>query len=263
MSDLSPQARALLDAASAGDDPNDADRARVRAALAVRIGTGAVVGGGIATASSSVGAAVVAAKLVKTLAVVGLVFGASTLRWGDPAPATTEVAPLAPATLEAAFVASERLAAARHAAPTATEEAAAAPDAAAQAPTERAPLPDHARTVAEAPAPALARAPAAPADAPDVAEAPAAAADLDVETALLRRARVAIRNRDVATALSILAQHAAEHPKGQLRHEREALRVLALCRADRADEAKQAAAPFLQGNSPLAARIRESCAGSP
>jgi hypothetical protein len=286
MSDLSPQARALLEASAEGDDPSAADRARIRSALALRIGTGALVGGGIATASSSVGAAVIAAKVVKALVVMGLVFGAGALPWGDAERQDETVAVTTPA---GGFVEREAFeheppprvaptAAAFAEDPVVELEAVDAMAPAPAAPLASAPVASVAGTSTNGTSTngtspgatstgatstrATARASGATGAEEPTAQEPSAE-DLDAETALLRRARVAIRNGDVGAALAILAQHAGEFPKGQLRNEREALRVLALCRAGKTAEAKEAATPFLAGNSPLAVRIRESCAGTP
>src|SRR5882672_746292 len=51
MTDLSPQARALLNAARSFDDPNDDDSARVRAVVLAKVG--AAVGVGIAMGATA------------------------------------------------------------------------------------------------------------------------------------------------------------------------------------------------------------------
>ncbi len=66
MSELGPEARSVVDAGRAGDDPTPRDRARVRAALMTAIaagsaGTAAVVGEGAAAAGAAKGAAAVGA----------------------------------------------------------------------------------------------------------------------------------------------------------------------------------------------------------
>jgi hypothetical protein len=64
MDDLSPNTRALLDAARSFDDPSDADRDRVRAGVMMRIGGVAAVGTAAITAAKSSSAAASAAPLI-------------------------------------------------------------------------------------------------------------------------------------------------------------------------------------------------------
>ncbi len=55
------------------------------------------------------------------------------------------------------------------------------------------------------------------------------AADLEAEMKLIRGADAALRAGRASEALSLLAQHQAEHPKASLAHEREGLRAIANC----------------------------------
>jgi hypothetical protein len=66
---------------------------------------------------------------------------------------------------------------------------------------------------------------------------------------------------DAARALALLEEQSAGG--AQLREERAAARILALCQLGRADEARAAAAAFLaeRPSSPLTDRVRASCAG--
>lgn len=82
------------------------------------------------------------------------------------------------------------------------------------------------------------------------------------EAALLRAAHAALARGDAAGALDRLEVHAARFPSGSLVEERRAARVLALCAAGRAVEARAAAATFLAASprSPLAAQVRRACA---
>jgi hypothetical protein len=61
--------------------------------------------------------------------------------------------------------------------------------------------------------------------------------------------------------LSLLDAHAREFSKGVLAHEREGLRVLALCKLGRLDEGRRLQQRFLSqhASSPLAARVRAAC----
>ncbi|MEO6420941.1 MAG: hypothetical protein ABIP39_16125 [Polyangiaceae bacterium] len=60
MSDLSPEAEALLEISRAGDDPTGRDRKRVRSALAGRIALGVAAGAAVATISKTAASATVA-----------------------------------------------------------------------------------------------------------------------------------------------------------------------------------------------------------
>jgi hypothetical protein len=77
---------------------------------------------------------------------------------------------------------------------------------------------------------------------PHSAEAPGA--DLEAEARLIDEARALVHRGEVAGAFAVLARHARQFPAGTFREEREALRVLALGRAGRIEEAAAAAARF-------------------
>jgi hypothetical protein len=83
------------------------------------------------------------------------------------------------------------------------------------------------------------------------------------ELQLLRSARRALDADSPVQALALLDRYAAEFPRGALRPEYEAARVLALCAAGRVAAARQARDQFLkeQPGSPLADGLRASCAG--
>lgn len=66
------------------------------------------------------------------------------------------------------------------------------------------------------------------------------------ELALLQRAQIAYAGRDYVDALALAAEHGRRFPNGRLAEEREALRVRALTRAGRTDEAERAAAAFAE-----------------
>lgn len=68
---------------------------------------------------------------------------------------------------------------------------------------------------------------------------------LGAERALVGGARAALASGDALAALQALDRHAREFPRGQLREEREALAVLSLARAGRADAARDRGARFL------------------
>lgn len=61
------------------------------------------------------------------------------------------------------------------------------------------------------------------------------------EIALMARARRALRRGDPARALALLDEHAEHFPRGQLRRDREASRVTALCALGQPNDAKKIA----------------------
>ncbi|MEW5852883.1 MAG: hypothetical protein AB2A00_29130 [Myxococcota bacterium] len=75
---------------------------------------------------------------------------------------------------------------------------------------------------------------------------PAPADAVALEAALLDRARTALSRDDAAGALQALGDHARRFPTGMFSEERDAVRVQALVRAGRMDEAQQAARVFLE-----------------
>ena len=119
--------------------------------------------------------------------------------------------------------------------------------------------------------PVVVEAPAEPSPAPAVAAPRAQPRKVDVvppraapvvaptdEAALLERARRALAKNDADGALVAIAEHADRAPHGQLIEEREGLRVLALSRARRVEEAASLGAVFLRRfpDSLLADRVR-------
>ena len=85
---------------------------------------------------------------------------------------------------------------------------------------------------------------------------------LMAELALVREARHALRVDRPARALELLDAHARAYPAGQMREDRQALRIEALCAAGKAPQARAEAALFLRAfpGSAHAQRVRTSCA---
>jgi hypothetical protein len=273
VSELGPEARAVVEAGRAGDEPTASDRARNRAALMA-----AIAAGGAATAVAEAAAASGAAKvtaagaftlgwgwkaIVVGLAVAGAVGTGVALtrspagapsptspqlaRPSDPAPAVTSGETSNPPTPPDAP--------ARADAPAPVPKA---PDVPARAPQGGSPR-------APAPTPA-GRASAEPRDAEPGAPPPRPADTLAGEMGGLREAHGALQGGDPARALSLLDAQSATYADGQLRQERDAARVTALCKLGKKDEARAAAARFLSENprSVLADRVRNACAdGAP
>lgn len=143
-----------------------------------------------------------------------------------------------------------------------TEPVAAAPPVAAQAAPP--PVPERAQPAepvqAEAPAAKTAKTPRQPArrsaaSPPEAEPTSAHASTLEAETALLEQARAKLREDDPDAALRLLAQHAAQFPRGLLASERASTRVKALCKAGRVDEAAKRA----RSNARLEAVVEAAC----
>jgi len=280
MTELSPRARELLDAARHADDPTDEARAQVRAALFAKLGlppgpggsgpsaagsegAGATAGQGLAgaglagKASSAVGVkALLAVLAVGAITGVVIVRGPAPDRQPAQAP-RSEPLRSGPASV-ARPEASDPVIAEVTASPVAV-----APDpgyeAAASSPVQPRP-----RRQAMAPTARGSVSPAAGDEdsAGEVLPArPETAGDLRSEHALLRRARTSLRKRDATDALQAVHEHARRYPDGALAQERDVLEILALCANERRDEARAKATSFAERfpGSPLAARLRDSC----
>jgi hypothetical protein len=127
-------------------------------------------------------------------------------------------------------------------------------------PWPAAPVASEADAGKRAPLPSAPRAPAR--TAPDHEPEPVSDTTLAEEMRVLRRARAAMRDGDPSRALTELEAHAAAFAHGQMSEDRDALRIEALCAADRAPEARAAAAAFARAvpRSPHAARVQKLCA---
>lgn len=84
---------------------------------------------------------------------------------------------------------------------------------------------------------------------------------LDSERALIDAINLALGRNDAAEALAQVREHASRFPKGTFAEDREALRVVALCRLGRAAEAERARKSFLSRwpSSMHTARVRAAC----
>ncbi|WP_437763854.1 hypothetical protein WMF27_38720 [Sorangium sp. So ce281] len=276
MSDPGDKARALLKAARA-DGLAPSDKARLRAALAGKLAVGAPqepsgeaptspppplagsgAGGGVLAGKAAGG--VLSGKVIAAGALIGAVAFAGGFFTGR---ATVDAPPPASAAPPASAPAAP---------PPAVTPPAAAP-VAAPAPTAAPPRPSAAHAVAPAPprpldpgAEGAARAPSTGGGEREPARPrggqPATPSTLAAEMALLREAQDAVRDGDPSAALDRLDDLGARFPEGQLREERMAARVLALCAAGRAPEAR-AEAERLLGEAPGSVhmgRVRASCA---
>lgn len=259
MSELRPETQALFDGARAVHEPTDADRARVRAALKHAMMTGGAMGAassagegaGAAPRTGAIPPSGMAWKIVVFASILGAIGGGVALT-RRPRDAQSQVAP---APLAAAPVATE--------APPA-ELAVAPPDQGSQPPAE--PAAHELPQPAQAPAATADRRAGASRPPPSAAKLAVSEEDpLEAETRRLREAHIALQKGEAAKALALLDERQADNAGGQLREDRAAARVLALCKAGRAAEARAAAAEFLRASprSPHADRVRSACPEAP
>ena len=111
------------------------------------------------------------------------------------------------------------------------------------------------------PAPAVAVFPSEASAASPSASAPTLA--LSVEARALAKVERALKEGLGAQALRLVEDQRQQFARGALQPERDAARIVALCAVGRVSDARAAARDFLATSprSPLAARIRASCAG--
>lgn len=276
MSELRPSSRALLQRARASFSPSEDDRARMDRALSVELGialgassvapaaipgasAGGASAGGAAAAGSGTGAAGVGttigvAKWAGAIALTCAVGAAGAVSIGSR---SHESVSTVTATTATAITASPSA----HAppievAPPPVQEAAPIETA---APSEPAP--------AARPSPHVGprRVAVAPPSPPPRAAEPSTPNAVAEETRMLREANVALQAGDASRALGLLDTHGRSFPNGVLSEERSAQRVFVLCKLGRVAEARAEAARFAKASpdSPLAPRVRASCAGEP
>lgn len=264
--------RALVDAERARPAPPSDAAARVAARLAVTLAGGAAATiAGVASASAARGAATATATTASAAsnaaragsAVGSLATGKAALVLG----ATFALGAAGGVAVDRTFVAGRAAPSAHVAAPPAPPRPSPTnapsdllpatpppPDPPADPPAVPADALPHARP---APAPSPARAASATASA-----GPGTASDTDLghERALVTQARTALARGDAAASLDALDRHAATFPRGRLAEERDALRVTALARLGRRDEARAAAATFATRypKSPLLGVVKAS-----
>ena len=235
MSDLSAEARALLEAARDGDDPTPQDRSRVARSLAASLGI-AVLAPATAQATSVAVASASALTVFKTVAVVAafVAVGAGSV-WSRRPPVGVP-----PTSVSVSRV----------------------------VPTVRAVEAPPIRVVASEPSlPSPVAVVASPLlSPPRAAHVPTRTVDtLRAESELLGEAHRAMNSGANEQALAILTTYRERFPHGVLSEERDAQRVLALCRLGRRDEAHAAAAGFLRAHprSPLVSRVERACSPTP
>ena len=257
VSDLGPEARAILEDGRAGDDPSPADRARVKRALMRSIAAGGVLSAASAKPAAAKGAAVNAAGKTISLGLSGKLIGAAVLVGalgaGIAVARSRGESPAAPLPAPAAAEPLVESAAPIEAPP--SGPLASASDAPAP-PTSAMPRDDVSN-----PAPkGLPRAPARSLPAP--AASVAGEDPLVIATRRMREVNGALQAGNPEKAIALLDEPS---DSGELREERAAARVLALCKLGKHEEASAAAAAFLRDSprSPLADRVRAGCPAVP
>jgi hypothetical protein len=246
MDELSPSARSLLTAANDCDDPTAEDAARVRRAVLTRVGAIGVTAAVVAAGSTQAKAASLLSVAAKLTAALVVTAGGVAATWAYVSQ-EDQVAVSAPAPLRASapMPAPMRSPVAASELPDPLTPEGVEPDA---KPAVRAP-----RTQ-----PRAARLEVKPPPAPVRAE--PTPADLAAEMQLIRGADSALRAGRAAEALSLLAQHQAEHPRAALAPEREGLRAIANCQVGAPGSSAVAGRLLARApRSPLAPRLRSAC----
>ncbi|AUX41244.1 uncharacterized protein SOCE26_026540 [Sorangium cellulosum] len=256
MSQLGPLSRSIIEAARNGDRSTAADRARVRAKLrrSLALGTAVTAGGAAKT-----GFAMVSAKAALPWGIVALLAPAAVVAALHAAPSEPEAA--ARASTAGAVVAGRARAAAA-ARPAASDDRAPAESprepAAPIEPTEGKKL-DPPRAASERRT-TPGRAPrSAPLGGPEAPRGVPAEDPLVAETRRLREVHESLRRGDPERALSLL--DAADAGGQELREERAAARVVALCNLGKTAEGRAAMVDFLRKSpgSPYSDRVRAAC----
>jgi hypothetical protein len=256
MTELSVEARALIERVGLADGPSAERRARVKRRLvAALVTTGAGIGGVTSAAAASAHAGAAGVALGTATASKGALTVGSIAVW--------LAAGAGLGTLVSAPALVTRLKAAEHPAVAAAPvvRPVAAPHTAAA--LVRAPA-AVATPLVQAPQAEPQRAPAVKAQEVTLAPAASPAASLADETRVLANARGALAAGRAGAALALLDEHARRFPSGALAEERSAVQVLSLCALGRVEEAKQVADAFVSRapRSPLLPRLRGSCASA-
>ncbi len=220
MSELGPQARALLDAARRSTSPTPAEAARLWDRLSDALPSGAPSSGVTAGAGT---------KIAMAIAIVAAIGGGALLV--APSRSTSSMTFAAPRESEPPVAPSL----ARAPATTIAEQP--APPLLTSVPVEQLP-----RALLPRAAP--------------VASASAAPDDSDVT--IVRAAYVALRAGDASRALALVDEHARRHPASALSAERDATRVLALCALGQRDQARTALQRFKK-SFPSSSQLARTC----
>jgi hypothetical protein len=263
MSDLSHDARELLQVARHEDGPTPAERERLRRAVFGAVAGGSAVLGSAGAVGASAKLSLIAGMTAKMstapLAIWFAVGTAAGLATVAPVAAVRYVTSSTPQGVAASTTADASRVAQREPARPSHEPFAPSPlpPAPTQADTEGSPRSVTAPALAseEKSTRPTASAPSAPALEPP---------PLTQELGLLGTAQREFAAGRAEQALAWLGEHERRFPAGALRGERLAARVFALCALGRAEEAKHATREFerVAPGSPLTPRVLASCGGT-
>jgi hypothetical protein len=285
MTELSPNARGLIDTVGAADGPSARDRERIRASLfgAIAAGTtvaastqaalGAPAGVGLAKAAVNgeiavgTGLAVLTGKGTMAVALWFIAGGAAGTAVAAPVALFTErsePALVAPALHAGDRTVSPAVAIARPtriAAGEAPRTGAAEPALATEPP--RAPREKVVLRSADESAVAVKDRSEPERELGSATHSPSAPS-LATEVRLLKSAQRELSAANASASLALLDEHARLYPDGALKAERLGARVFALCKLGHVEQARKAAREFLRvaGSSPLVPRVLSSCAGT-
>jgi hypothetical protein len=258
MSDLTPETRSLLEKAKEGEHLSPSHRASLEARLFTRIAGGAALG--LAARQGWAKSAGLFGPVAKGVA--GLVLASAIGEGGYLAmQAARHEAPVVRTTSEGAppyhppSVQPQSVEAAPVARSPTTQGPAATTDSSRRtmASTEGRELAASRRASASRPTDP----PAAPAEEATPTRAPSSLAD---ETRLLWEADQAVRSGNGGRALALLDEHATRYPDGALGPERDAERIVALCKVNRVDAAAVRGYLVRHPSSSLKDRIQQTCA---
>ena len=249
MKQLSPKARAMLDALQTVDSPAAGIETRAWSAVVARTAAGDL--GPQIPADAPVSTAAATSGLAKTLVlVVGVAAIATAIGVGV---ATTREDPSAVQRMVARPVV---VAAPAPAVDDDDEPELVAPESEPElVPEPVEPAPTKARPRAKADAKTDRPVVTPPSDGPDA---------LEKEMRLMSEARAALGAGDAGRAIGLLKDHAKQFPRGAFVLEREVSWITALCALGKTDAARTRADGFLRkhGKHPLAAKVRASCGGT-
>jgi hypothetical protein len=238
--DLRPPGREILDIARRARTPSNEDRERVHRALVASLGGAAAVG---------------AAKVASAAASMAPKASLGWLKWAVPV-----------ALLSSASIGTYVWSVKRHVPPPvstapALENATQEPS---PAPSPTVALSEPSPFAEPAPAPATVTPPkGATTRPPTKAQTESGGDALAQELSLLHQAHAEWRSGNAAHALALAREHAHRFPNSQLRFERNALEVRALCALGREAEARKAADQLRSQapNSPVSAALKDTCVG--
>ena len=258
MNELSPKARALVEAHRNGNVLTFAERHRLKQGVLVRV---AALGAASANAGAAVGVSL-AAKLGWVTLALAIVGGASAwvLRGHTANPSRMAAYSSLPSRTDA--VAPQAAAASASVQPLVLDNSAASPQSTPQpsgAPENSQSLDAMRVDVAKRTVkhPAIVRTP----EPMNPSAAVAAPLSPEPELQLLRQAREDLQRGQPEVAFRRLSDYDRERGQGVLMQERQALKAIALCRWRPGSDAQTRAAQFLRSapQSPLANRVRSAC----